>query len=54
MMQRFDAPYMADWFAITLRWVMLIGSGGVAWAGSKTGHAGNLAPGWDDRVEPWQ
>lgn len=25
MMKRFDTPYMADWFAISLRWVMLVG-----------------------------
>ena len=24
-MKRFDTPYMADWFAISLRWVMLVG-----------------------------
>ncbi len=25
MMKRYDTPYMADWFAISLRWVMLVG-----------------------------
>jgi hypothetical protein len=25
MIKRFDMPYMADWFAISLRWVLLIG-----------------------------
>ncbi|HRQ24969.1 MAG TPA: histidine kinase, partial [Anaerolineales bacterium] len=25
MMKRFDTPYMADWFAISLRWIMLLG-----------------------------
>jgi signal transduction histidine kinase len=25
MMKRFDTPYMADWFAISLRWVVLVG-----------------------------
>ncbi|RJP51733.1 MAG: GAF domain-containing protein [Anaerolineaceae bacterium] len=25
MMRRFDTPYMADWFAISLRWIMLVG-----------------------------
>lgn len=25
MMKRFDTPYMADWFAISLRWIMLVG-----------------------------
>ena len=25
MLRRFDTPYMADWFAISLRWIMLIG-----------------------------
>jgi signal transduction histidine kinase len=25
MMKRFETPYMADWFAISLRWVMLVG-----------------------------
>ena len=25
MMRRFETPYMADWFAISLRWVMLLG-----------------------------
>lgn len=24
-MKRFDTPYMADWFAISLRWIMLVG-----------------------------
>ncbi len=24
-MRKFDTPYMADWFAISLRWVMLVG-----------------------------
>lgn len=24
-MRRFDTPYMADWFAISLRWIMLVG-----------------------------
>ena len=24
-MKRFETPYMADWFAISLRWVMLVG-----------------------------
>jgi len=24
-MKRFDTPYMADWFAISLRWIMLLG-----------------------------
>lgn len=24
-MKRFETPYMADWFAITLRWIMLVG-----------------------------
>src|SRR6185295_15116553 len=25
MMRKYDAPYMADWFAISLRWIMLVG-----------------------------
>lgn len=25
MMRKFDSPYMADWIAISLRWVMLVG-----------------------------
>lgn len=25
MIRRFDTPYMADWFVISLRWVMLVG-----------------------------
>ncbi len=25
MMRRFETPYMADWFAISLRWVVLVG-----------------------------
>lgn len=25
MMRKYDSPYMADWFAISLRWVMLVG-----------------------------
>ncbi|MCE9645667.1 MAG: GAF domain-containing sensor histidine kinase [Chloroflexi bacterium] len=25
MMRRYDTPYMADWFAISLRWIMLVG-----------------------------
>jgi signal transduction histidine kinase len=25
MLRRFDTPYMADWFAISLRWVVLVG-----------------------------
>jgi signal transduction histidine kinase len=25
MMKRFDTPYVADWFAISLRWIMLVG-----------------------------
>jgi len=25
MIRKFDTPYMADWFAISLRWVMLVG-----------------------------
>ncbi|MBI5353278.1 MAG: GAF domain-containing protein [Chloroflexi bacterium] len=25
MMRKFETPYMADWFAISLRWIMLIG-----------------------------
>lgn len=25
MMRKFNTPYMADWFAISLRWVMLVG-----------------------------
>lgn len=25
MVKRFETPYMADWFAISLRWVMLVG-----------------------------
>lgn len=25
MLKRFDTPYMADWFAISLRWIMLVG-----------------------------
>ncbi|HRJ58957.1 MAG TPA: GAF domain-containing sensor histidine kinase [Anaerolineales bacterium] len=25
MIRRFDTPYMADWFAISLRWIMLVG-----------------------------
>ena len=25
MLRRYDTPYMADWFAISLRWVMLVG-----------------------------
>jgi len=25
MVKRFDTPYMADWFAISLRWIMLVG-----------------------------
>jgi len=24
-MRKFDSPYMADWFAISLRWIMLVG-----------------------------
>ena len=24
-MRRFDTPYIADWFAISLRWMVLIG-----------------------------
>ncbi|HEY6075148.1 MAG TPA: hypothetical protein VIV15_17660, partial [Anaerolineales bacterium] len=24
-MRRFDTPYIADWFAISLRWIVLIG-----------------------------
>ncbi|MBL8051432.1 MAG: GAF domain-containing protein, partial [Anaerolineales bacterium] len=25
MLRRFDTPYMADWFAISLRWIVLVG-----------------------------
>jgi signal transduction histidine kinase len=25
MLRRFDTPYMADWFAISLRWIILVG-----------------------------
>lgn len=25
MLKRFDTPYMADWFAISLRWIVLVG-----------------------------
>jgi signal transduction histidine kinase len=25
MLRKYDAPYMADWFAISLRWIMLVG-----------------------------
>jgi signal transduction histidine kinase len=25
MLRKFDTPYMADWFAISLRWIMLVG-----------------------------
>src|SRR5688572_18435811 len=25
MMRKFDTPYMADWFAISFRWIMLVG-----------------------------
>ena len=25
MLRRFDSPYMADWFAISLRWIILVG-----------------------------
>lgn len=25
MLRRFDAPYMADWFAISLRWIVMVG-----------------------------
>ena len=25
MLRKFDAPYMADWFAISLRWIMVVG-----------------------------
>ncbi len=25
MVKRFETPYMADWFAISLRWIMLVG-----------------------------
>lgn len=25
MMKRFETPYMADWFAISLRWIMMVG-----------------------------
>ncbi|NOT06096.1 MAG: GAF domain-containing sensor histidine kinase [Anaerolineales bacterium] len=25
MMRKFETPYMADWFAISLRWIMLVG-----------------------------
>ncbi|MCQ3936388.1 MAG: hypothetical protein DPW18_05000 [Chloroflexi bacterium] len=25
MIKRFETPYMADWFAITLRWIMVVG-----------------------------
>lgn len=25
MIRKFDTPYMADWFAISLRWIMLVG-----------------------------
>ena len=25
MLRRYDTPYMADWFAISLRWIMLVG-----------------------------
>ena len=25
MIRKYDAPYMADWFAISLRWIMLVG-----------------------------
>jgi len=25
MLRKYDTPYMADWFAISLRWVMLVG-----------------------------
>jgi hypothetical protein len=24
-MHRFDSPYMADWFAISMRWIVLVG-----------------------------
>src|SRR5512144_2462486 len=24
-MRKFDSPYMADWFVISLRWIMLVG-----------------------------
>ena len=24
-MRKFETPYMADWFAISLRWMMLVG-----------------------------
>jgi len=25
MMRRFETPYVADWFATSLRWVVLVG-----------------------------
>ena len=25
MLRKYDTPYMADWFAISLRWIMLVG-----------------------------
>ena len=25
MLRKYDAPYVADWFAISLRWIMLVG-----------------------------
>ena len=25
MLSKYDTPYMADWFAISLRWIMLVG-----------------------------
>jgi hypothetical protein len=25
MLRKYETPYMADWFAISLRWIMLVG-----------------------------
>jgi hypothetical protein len=52
MMRRFDTPYMADWFAISLRWVVLVGlivSLGLA---QRIGHRSHVAPGYHDHLEP--
>jgi hypothetical protein len=51
-MRRFDTPYMADWFAISLRWIMLVGLVVSLGLAQRTRHRSHVAPGDYDPMEP--
>ena len=51
MLRKYETPYMADWFAISLRWIMLVGLDRLSWAWGQAGIIHIMASGSVDRLE---